>query len=107
MTMSFKNDNHVIVYSLEKIISFARKNQYIFLAQSIWWISSIIRLQPALITYIDNLQSRSEKEKIWCKVTITSRDEAPESEEDHQDTILKECEEFLQDLRQWRDIANL
>jgi len=35
------------------------------------------------------------------------RDEAPESEEDQQDTILKECKEFLRDSRQLRDIANL
>jgi len=106
MTISFENDNDVIVYPLEKIISFTRENQYIFLAQSIWGISSIIGLQPGLITYIDNLQSRSEKEKIWREVTIMSRDKAPESEKDPQDTILKECEEFLRDSRRLRDIAN-
>jgi len=106
MTISFEIDNEVIVYALAKIISFARANQYIFLAQSICWISSIIGLQPGLITYIDNLHSRSEKEKIWREVTIMPRDEVPESEEDRQDTILKECEEFLRDFRQLRDIAN-
>jgi hypothetical protein len=48
------------VYALEKIISFARDNQYIFLVQSIWWISSIIGLQQGLIIHIDNLKVRSE-----------------------------------------------
>jgi len=60
MTITFENDNNVIVYALEKIISFARDNQYIFLAQSIWWISSIIGLQPGFIIHIDNLKERSE-----------------------------------------------
>jgi hypothetical protein len=60
MTISFKNDNDVIVYSLQKIISYARHNQYNFLAQSVWLISSIIGLQQGLIIYIDNLKVRSD-----------------------------------------------
>jgi hypothetical protein len=60
MTITFESDKDVIVYALEQIIAFARNNQYIFLAQSIWWISSIIGLQEGLIIYIDNLQSREE-----------------------------------------------
>jgi hypothetical protein len=58
MTMSFKNKNINIVYALEKIICFARDNQYIILAQRIWWIASVIRLQPGLIIFIDNLKAR-------------------------------------------------
>jgi len=58
MTITLKNDNDVIVYGLEKIISYARENQYIFLAQSIWWIASIIGLQQGLIIHIDNLKNR-------------------------------------------------
>jgi hypothetical protein len=46
---------------LEMIISFARDNHYIILAQSIWWISSIIRLQPGLVIHIDNLRNRSHQ----------------------------------------------
>jgi len=45
MTITFKNDNDIILYTLEKILSYARVNQNIFLAQSIWWISSILGLQ--------------------------------------------------------------
>jgi len=106
MTIPFENENDVIVYALERIISFARKNQYIFLAQSVWWISSIMGLQPELITYIGNLEPCSKKEQIQREVTVTSKDEATESKEDQQDTILKECEEFLRDSRWLRDIAN-
>jgi len=61
MTITFKDDNDVIIYALEKIISYARDNRYIFLAQSIWWISSIIGLQQGLVNYIDTLRVRSEE----------------------------------------------
>jgi len=60
MPITFETDNNAIVYALERIISYARKNQYIFLAQNVWWIASIIGLQQSLIIYIDNLRERSE-----------------------------------------------
>jgi hypothetical protein len=62
MVITFENDKDVIVYALEKVISYARANQYIFVAQSIWWISSIIGLQQELILHIDNLKIRSKEE---------------------------------------------
>jgi len=61
--LTFEYDNDVIVYALEKIISYASKNQYIFVAQSIWWISSIIGLQQGLVIHIDNIRIRSEASK--------------------------------------------
>jgi hypothetical protein len=60
MTLTFESDKDVIVYALERIISYARENQYIFLAQSVWWISSILHLQEGLIIHIDNLKARTE-----------------------------------------------
>jgi hypothetical protein len=42
MMITFAGDSDIIVYALEKNISHARNNQYIFLAQSIWWIAAII-----------------------------------------------------------------
>jgi len=60
MPIIFENDNDIIVYTHKKIIPYARYNQYIFLAQSIWWISSIIGLQQGLVIHIDNLKKRSE-----------------------------------------------
>jgi hypothetical protein len=71
MTISFEIDNDVIVYALEKIISYARNNQYIFLAQSVWWISSILGLQEGLIIHIDNLKARANIRK------SDSQDELP------------------------------
>jgi hypothetical protein len=60
MTITFENDNDIIIYALEKIISYAREHQYIFLAQSIWWISSVVGLQEGLVIHIDNLKVRRE-----------------------------------------------
>jgi hypothetical protein len=41
MLISFESNNDIIVYALEMILSFASINWYLFLAQSVWWISSI------------------------------------------------------------------
>jgi len=60
MTITFENNNDVIVYTLEKIICYARDNSYIFVAQSVWWIASIIGLSEGLGTHIDNLRIRFE-----------------------------------------------
>jgi len=60
MTITFENENNIIVYALEKIICYARKHQYIFIAQSVWWIASIIGLADGLTTHINNLRIRSE-----------------------------------------------
>jgi len=60
MTITFDNDNEVIVYALEKIITYARQHQYIFVAHSVWWLASIIGLEQGLIIHIDNLKSRSD-----------------------------------------------
>jgi hypothetical protein len=49
MTITFENDSDVIVYALEKIISFARGNQYLFVANCLWWIAGIIGLDKGLI----------------------------------------------------------
>jgi len=54
MTITFKNDNNVIVYAFEKVISYAKRTQQIFVAQCVWWLASIIGLEPELIVYIDN-----------------------------------------------------
>jgi hypothetical protein len=58
ITISLWNDNDVVIYALEKIIPFARDNLYIFLAQNIWQISSIIGLQQELVNYMDNLKEQ-------------------------------------------------
>jgi len=64
MTLTFKNHNEVIVYALEKIIDYARKNQYIFVAQSVWWIASMIVLTEGLVIHIDNIRIRSKADQV-------------------------------------------
>jgi hypothetical protein len=73
MTITFENDKDVIIYALERIISFARDNQYIFLAQSIWWISSIIGLQEGLVIFIDNLEERKNMGNSEVRVASTEQ----------------------------------
>jgi len=60
MSITFENDNNVIVYTLEKVIVYARANQYIFLAQCCWWISLLLKLQEGLVIHIDNLRIRAD-----------------------------------------------
>jgi len=91
MPITFANDNDVIIYALEKIISDARDIQYIFLVQSVWWISSIIGLQQGLAIHIDNLKNQSENiviidQERMCqntpRVSATPRDIQEESRPD-------------------------
>jgi hypothetical protein len=60
MPITFENDNDVIVYALEKVISYARRTQQIFAANCVWWLASIIGLESGLINYIDTLTGREE-----------------------------------------------
>jgi len=63
MTLTFENDNDVIIYALEKIISYASQHHYIFVAQSVWWIATVTGLTEGLVTHIDNLQIRLEVQR--------------------------------------------
>jgi len=60
MTITFENDNDVIIYTLANIISYSRSNQYIFLAQCVWWLASVIGLQNGLVMHIDDLKIRTD-----------------------------------------------
>jgi len=68
MTITFGNDNDVIVYGLEKIISYARTKQHIILAQCVGWTALSIGLQEGLIPHIDNLRTHSEAYQVPSKV---------------------------------------
>jgi len=67
MTITFKDEKDVIVYALERIICYARDNQYIFIAQRVWWIASVIGLTEELATHIDSLRIQVEKSQIATK----------------------------------------
>jgi len=107
MTITFDNDNDVIVYALEKIIAHARRTQQIFVAHCVWWLASIIGLEQGLISYIDNLCSRIEITVTSEAPQDTSEQAAKDTIELRQDQVLKECEEFLRESRRLRDIASL
>jgi hypothetical protein len=59
MTITFENDKDGIIYALEKIISFARENQYLFVANCAWWLAGVIGLKSGLNIFIDNLEIRN------------------------------------------------
>jgi hypothetical protein len=77
MTITFENDDDVIVYALEKVISYARRTQQIFVAQCVWWLASIIGLERGLVVYIDNIQSRINVTIIPEKIPSVGRSESP------------------------------
>jgi len=80
MTITFESDNNVIAYGLEKIIAFARSKGYIFAAQCVWWLASIIELEQGLINHIDNLQSRRGSQLRRSSDIPQGNLEEPESE---------------------------
>jgi hypothetical protein len=109
MTVTFEDDNAVIVYALEKVISYARNTQQIFVAQCIWWIASIIGLEQSLIIHIDNIKKRESAvllgessgivhpdriQQIEKEVSPTPRDLA---EDQHLDLVIQEAKKVLQD----------
>jgi hypothetical protein len=124
MTITFESDKDVIVYALEKKISYARNNQYIFLAQSIWWISSTIRLQEGLVIYIDNLKVRENigKPELGTgsappgvhpdrvinlqasgdSYNISEGDSVSTTETDIHNEVIDNCEIFLEQSKQER-----
>jgi hypothetical protein len=105
MSITFENDNNVILCALEKVISDARRTQQIFTAQCVWWLVSIIGLEQGLVRYIDNLHERiivkgnyQPENDIDIRDTSAIRDPTPkETKERQQDKVLAECEEFLRD----------
>jgi len=86
MTITFENDKDVIVYALERIITFSRENQYLFVANCVWWIAGIIGLDNGLVIYIDNLISR--KERTIRDISTTPRDIARDISVESADLLI-------------------
>jgi hypothetical protein len=117
MPITFENEDDIIVFALERILSFARRTDQIFVAQCIWWLASVVGLEQKLVTHIDNLHGRTIVNQEWssklamksCIPEIQEEIEIPLEKRDtqHQDKILKECKEYLKDSRRLRDIAAL
>jgi hypothetical protein len=60
MTLILDKDNNVIVYSLEKTVSYARSHQCILNAQCVLWLAASIGLQDGVAIDIDNIRTRTE-----------------------------------------------
>jgi len=91
MTITFENENDIIVYALEKIICYARNNHYIFVAQSVWWIASIVGLSEVLAMHIDNLRIRFEASHLILEEDqLSSGKDLPKKSPEHCDTPIQE-----------------
>jgi len=111
MTITFENDNDVIVYAFDKVISYAKRTQQIFVAQCVWWLASIIGLEQGLVNYIDNIQSRIDVTVVPEKTPEVGRTVSSEprdnQENQRQDKILEECGKYLKDSKRLREVAAL
>jgi hypothetical protein len=108
MTITFTNDSDVIVYTFKKVLSYARRNQQIIVAQRIWWLASIIGLDRGLIIPIDNLHLREEIDESDCRnESKLLNDTSTSCELEQPDIVLNKCEEYLHESQRLRDIANL
>ena len=105
MTITFENDSDVIVYALEKIISYASNTQYLFVANCIWWIAGIIGLDDGLRIHIHNLTSR---ERILRGVSSTPRDIARNIRLDLDKQALSSSANYVSDpsRRTWKGRVN-
>jgi hypothetical protein len=103
MTLTFENKNIVVVFALETIISFSRQHQYLFAAQCVWWIASTIRLERGIIQNIDNLMIHAELAYMTeAKHPAKPCTESSSPEEYGPDSVLKDCQDFLQKLASTR-----
>jgi hypothetical protein len=99
MTITYENNNDVIIFALEKIIFHTRQSLQIIMAQCVWWLALLIGLEEGLINYIDNLQSRV---KIAVSSAVPPKDVAPTSRgssEGLRDKVLQDCKKFLRDSK--------
>jgi hypothetical protein len=63
MTITFANKSDVIIYALERIVSFGKENHNHFVANCAWWIARVIGLDSGLTIHIDNLETRRHLEQ--------------------------------------------
>jgi len=95
MTMTFENDDNVIVYALEKIIAYARRTQQIFVAQCVCWLASIIGLEQGLVNHIDIIQSRLHAENRPEKIPRVGRTVSPTPRDIQGDPRLSSEESWI------------
>jgi hypothetical protein len=86
-------------------------------AQCVWWLVSIIGLEHGLMNDIDNLHGRTiisterysgvVRDHTVPDASIIQDSKPKPSKRDHQDTILKACEELLKESGRLQVIATL
>jgi len=107
MPITFENDNDVIVYALERVIAYARQTQQIFIAQCVWWLASIVRLERELVSHIDKLQTErnaNPQEQLPRETSTIPRDLA---EDRRINQVLDDTEQYLRESRRQREIKAL
>jgi hypothetical protein len=92
------------------VITYARWNLQVFVAQCVWWLAAVIGLEQGLANYIDNIGSRSIVTIIPERIPSVGRTVSPiprgTQEDQRQDQVLKEVEEYLQNSKRQREIVN-
>jgi len=107
MRITFENDNNVIIYALECVISHARRTQQIFVAQCVWWLASIVGLEQGLVSHINRLQGQEDmtlQEQLPHEVLAIPRDL---TEDRRIDQVLHCTEQYLRESKRLREIAAL
>jgi len=59
MSITFKNEANIILWTSEKLLVTFEERQYLFAARCIWWIAALVQLDPALRYFIDNRKFQS------------------------------------------------
>jgi hypothetical protein len=98
MTITFENDNDVIVYALEKVILYAKRTQQIFVAQCVWWLAFIVGLETGLINHIDILRKREE---------VLSKELLPEEVHEDSDQLQQVHPDRVKQLLQEREVSSV
>jgi len=107
MPITFENDNDIIIYAFECIISHARRTQQIFVSQCVWRLASIFGLEQGLVSHIDKLQGQDNtilQDQLHREVSATPRDLA---EDRLVDQVLDCTEQYLRESKRLREIAAL
>ena len=74
MSIIFEHKADVLLWKFGKLIHNVHNKQYLFTAQCVWWISAIVGLQPALVSYLDN-------QRIPCSVLLRNNKNNLDSED--------------------------
>jgi len=106
MPITFQDDNEIIVYALQRIISHARQSQQIFVAQCVWWLASICGLEQRLV-HIDKLHDGSNIVPQQPIPRLVSDPPERLAKDQRHDQVLRDTEQYLKESKQLRSIAAL